>query len=151
SRPVSPRASSERSTCEARSSQQGSPSNGCRCMTRSAVRTRSGGSRRRLTPGPSSARLAVTPSSAHHLVMQVASRALPRTDVLLEREDALAAVHEAHSETKAGSGRLVLISGEAGVGKTVLTRAFCDSVRRSTRVVEGACDALATPRPLGPF
>src|SRR5262249_4646371 len=83
--------------------------------------------------------------------MQIAARPLPGVEVLPEREETLAALHEAHSEVRAGAGRLVLVSGEAGVGKTVLTRAFCDSVRGSTRVFEGACDALATPRPLGPF
>src|SRR5262249_27619946 len=47
--------------------------------------------------------------------------------------------------------RLVLISGEAGVGKTALLRAFCDEQVASARVLWGSCDALFTPRPLGPF
>ncbi|MDX6494076.1 MAG: hypothetical protein QOE17_62, partial [Gaiellales bacterium] len=70
---------------------------------------------------------------------------------LLEREDVLAALGGAFSEVKAGRGRVVLVAGEAGVGKTTLVRAFCDSVRRSSRVLEGSCEALATPRPLGAF
>jgi DNA-binding CsgD family transcriptional regulator len=70
---------------------------------------------------------------------------------LLEREDVLAALGGAFSEVKAGRGRVVLVAGEAGVGKTVLVRTFCDGVRRSSRVLEGSCDALATPRPLGAF
>ena len=48
-------------------------------------------------------------------------------------------------------GRLVLVGGEAGVGKTVLLRHFCGQERRSARVLWGACDALFTPRPLGPL
>jgi DNA-binding CsgD family transcriptional regulator/tetratricopeptide (TPR) repeat protein len=48
-------------------------------------------------------------------------------------------------------GRLVLVGGEAGVGKTALLRRFCDERRGSVRVLWGACDALFTPRPLGPF
>jgi len=47
-------------------------------------------------------------------------------------------------------GRLVLVSGEAGIGKTALLRAFCDRPRAG-RVLWGGCDALHTPRALGPF
>jgi DNA-binding CsgD family transcriptional regulator/tetratricopeptide (TPR) repeat protein len=48
-------------------------------------------------------------------------------------------------------GRLIFVSGEAGVGKTVLLRYFCDTLHSSARVLWGSCDALFTPRPLGPF
>ena len=49
-----------------------------------------------------------------------------------------------------GHGRLVLVGGEAGIGKTALVRAFCEE-QRSLRLLWGACDALYTPRPLGPL
>ena len=49
-----------------------------------------------------------------------------------------------------GSGRVVLVQGEAGVGKTALVRWFCDE-QRLARVLWGGCDPLFTPRPLGPF
>jgi DNA-binding CsgD family transcriptional regulator len=49
-----------------------------------------------------------------------------------------------------GRGRLLLVRGEAGTGKTALVRQFCAG-RPSTRVLWGGCDALFTPRPLGPF
>ena len=39
--------------------------------------------------------------------------------------------------------------GEAGAGKTALVSRFCDD--QAGRVLEGACDPLFTPRPLGPF
>jgi DNA-binding CsgD family transcriptional regulator/tetratricopeptide (TPR) repeat protein len=80
-----------------------------------------------------------------------AVRAPARVPQLLEREEALTALLEAHSETRAGEGRLVIVAGEAGIGKTALVHAFCESVRSSDRILEGACDPLFTPRPLGPF
>jgi ATP/maltotriose-dependent transcriptional regulator MalT len=48
-------------------------------------------------------------------------------------------------------GRVVLLAGEAGVGKTTLARAVCAEQQGSHRVLRGSCDPLFTPRPLGPF
>src|SRR5262249_46558546 len=48
-------------------------------------------------------------------------------------------------------GRLVLVRGEAGIGKTALVRAFRDLVDEDVRVLWAACDPLFTPRPLGPL
>ena len=70
---------------------------------------------------------------------------------LLEREAELAALEASLSEVRAGSGRLVLVAGEAGVGKSALVRSFCAEGAASTRVFTGACDPLFMPRPLGPF
>ncbi|MBL8055227.1 MAG: AAA family ATPase [Anaerolineales bacterium] len=70
---------------------------------------------------------------------------------LLEREPHLQSLSAALAEAAAGSGRLVLVSGEAGLGKSTLVDHF---VRRQTaraRVLWGACDALFTPRPFGPL
>src|SRR5579864_4571213 len=49
-----------------------------------------------------------------------------------------------------GAGRLCLVAGEAGVGKTALVRSFC-AEQSEVQVMWGACDPLFTPRPLGPF
>jgi DNA-binding CsgD family transcriptional regulator len=68
---------------------------------------------------------------------------------LLERENALATLEEALADARSGRGRLVLVSGEAGIGKTALVRAFC-SRSAPARLLAGACDGLRTPRPLGP-
>ena len=71
---------------------------------------------------------------------------------LLEREQALATLAEALAADGASSGgRLVLVGGEAGVGKTALLRRFGDAHGRPARLLWGACDALFTPCPLGPF
>jgi predicted ATPase len=70
---------------------------------------------------------------------------------LLERESFLEALSEALHEVEDGAGRLVLIAGEAGVGKTALIRRFCADASGSTRILEGACDALFTPRPFAPI
>ena len=70
---------------------------------------------------------------------------------LLERDDALVVLRSSLSEVRSGVGRMLLVSGEAGIGKTALVRSFTASVRGSARVLEGACDALAAPRPLGAF
>ena len=70
---------------------------------------------------------------------------------LLERDDALAALERALAGARAGTGGVVLVSGDAGVGKTALVQAFCARSAEDLRVLVGACDGLHTPRPLGPF
>ena len=54
-----------------------------------------------------------------------------------------------HEVRTTSCGHLVLVTGEAGVGKTPLYAAFARSTP-SARILWGACDALFTPRPLGP-
>lgn len=71
---------------------------------------------------------------------------------LLERSHELSALDDALTAVqRGGHGRLVFIGGEAGVGKTTLVRRFCGENSESTRVLWGACDALFSPRPLGPL
>jgi DNA-binding CsgD family transcriptional regulator len=77
-----------------------------------------------------------------------ATRKGPR---LLEREPALDTLRDSLEEARKGHGRLVLVVGEAGVGKSAAVRAFCDESRASAPVLWGGCDPLFTPRPLGPF
>jgi predicted ATPase len=69
---------------------------------------------------------------------------------LLERSAVLGALDERLAAVQAQRrGALVLVVGEAGIGKSALVRAFCAA--GSTRVLSGACDPLDTPRPLGPL
>jgi predicted ATPase len=71
---------------------------------------------------------------------------------LLERAEGLSVLEAALAEAIAGSrGRLVLVRGEAGIGKTALVRQFCDLKRPPVRILWGACEGLFTPRPLGPL
>ncbi len=50
-----------------------------------------------------------------------------------------------------GGGACVVLSGEAGIGKTSLLRAFVQGLPTGTTVLYGGCEALFTPRPLGPL
>jgi predicted ATPase len=70
---------------------------------------------------------------------------------LVEREQELAALEAALAEASAGRGCVVLLTAEAGGGKTALIDRFCADLTGSTTVLRGACDALFTPRPLGPI
>jgi DNA-binding CsgD family transcriptional regulator/tetratricopeptide (TPR) repeat protein len=71
---------------------------------------------------------------------------------LLERARELSMLGECVEAVQRNScGRVLLIGGEAGVGKTALLRRFCDDRPAAARLLWGACDALFTPRPLGPF
>jgi DNA-binding CsgD family transcriptional regulator/tetratricopeptide (TPR) repeat protein len=49
------------------------------------------------------------------------------------------------------AGCFVLVAGEAGIGKTSLVGQFLRQQAQGARILEGACDALFTPRPLGPI
>ena len=70
---------------------------------------------------------------------------------LLEREPALDALGGWFAEARAGRGRVVLVGGEAGVGKTTLVNEFSARHGQTGRILRGACDALTTPRPHGPL
>jgi predicted ATPase/DNA-binding CsgD family transcriptional regulator len=70
---------------------------------------------------------------------------------LLERESSLQRLELTLQEAMAGQGHVVLVSGEAGIGKTSLVDHFTQAHRDSVRILWGACDSLFTPRPLGPL
>jgi DNA-binding CsgD family transcriptional regulator/tetratricopeptide (TPR) repeat protein len=69
---------------------------------------------------------------------------------LIERESQLAALREYAEEASQGQGRLVLISGEAGVGKSVLLEEFALELS-DARWLWAGCDGLFTPAALGPL
>src|SRR4029079_9131292 len=47
--------------------------------------------------------------------------------------------------------KVLLVSGEAGIGKTTLVESFAAQYCSPGQVFFGECDALFTPRPLGPL
>ena len=68
---------------------------------------------------------------------------------LLEREAALAGLAEAREAAARGDGRVVVVVGEPGIGKTALVTRFVADLEPGSRVLVGACDDLSIPRPLG--
>jgi DNA-binding CsgD family transcriptional regulator/tetratricopeptide (TPR) repeat protein len=70
---------------------------------------------------------------------------------VLERGDQLERLDAALVSATSGRGRAVFVGGEAGIGKTALVEHFAEGVDAGVRVAFGRCDALATPRALGPF
>jgi predicted ATPase len=68
---------------------------------------------------------------------------------LLERDAGLDELARVLQDAMSGEGRVALVSGEAGIGKTALVAWFTRQQRGAVRVLRGACDALFTPRPLG--
>ena len=69
---------------------------------------------------------------------------------LLERETYLSTLAGYAEEAQNGHGRMVLVAGEAGVGKSSLVEGF-RQLAASARWFCGSCDGLFTPRPLAPL
>ncbi len=70
--------------------------------------------------------------------------------MLLERSAELAALDGLLAGSAAG-GRVAVISGEAGAGKSTLAAAFAEAAGARAQMLWGACDPLLTPRALGPL
>jgi DNA-binding NarL/FixJ family response regulator/tetratricopeptide (TPR) repeat protein len=70
---------------------------------------------------------------------------------LLEREQELETLERALATARTSGGRIVLVRGGAGIGKTALIREFVTRHEGEATVLVGACDDLTTPQPLGPF
>ena len=99
-----------------------------------------------------------SPPAANRQRLPNLPRGLPRVgpfgvmdQVLLERDDTLAALIGAVEDAAAGRGSVVLVSGGAGIGKTSVVRAFAREAAGRARVLLSACDDLMAPRALGPL
>jgi DNA-binding CsgD family transcriptional regulator/tetratricopeptide (TPR) repeat protein len=86
------------------------------------------------------------------MALAVSAR-IPATDDdrLIERDRELGALATHAAAIADGDGRMVIVRGEAGIGKTALVRAFLSMIDESTPVFAGACDGVSTPRPFGPL
>ncbi|MFC6155081.1 ATP-binding protein [Kribbella jiaozuonensis] len=108
-----------------------------------------------LAPGPEAVvlrdRLLAVDPGPQPSPVAAAPRAAGRTH-LVERDAELAQLGAACDlAVDEGRGVVVLVSGEAGAGKSALVRAFLDGLNPAIRVAVGGCDDLLAPRSLGPF
>jgi DNA-binding CsgD family transcriptional regulator/tetratricopeptide (TPR) repeat protein len=69
---------------------------------------------------------------------------------LLERGEQVAAAVERYGQLDR-HGHLLVVSGEAGAGKTALVQELLDHHLADAQVLVGRCDDLFAPRPLGPL
>src|SRR5215510_2589268 len=70
---------------------------------------------------------------------------------LVERASFIATLETEFANVTDGEGRCILLTGEAGIGKTSLLKNFCSKKKRICKIYIGTCDALFTPRPLAPL
>jgi predicted ATPase len=70
---------------------------------------------------------------------------------LLERDSPLRDLESGCERRRLDRGRIALVSGEAGIGKTALIEGFLAGHRPEVRLLRGQCDALFTPQPLAPL
>ena len=71
--------------------------------------------------------------------------------MLVGRQRDLDTVDRCLSNLPAAGGSIVLVRGEAGVGKSALVREISARHEARCRVLIGSCDDLTTAEPLGPF
>jgi DNA-binding CsgD family transcriptional regulator/tetratricopeptide (TPR) repeat protein len=74
----------------------------------------------------------------------------PAPVALLERDQELARLERMVSRARGGRGGLVLVTGEAGIGKTSLVRALRQRLSRAVPLIVSGCEPLSVPVPLMP-
>lgn len=70
--------------------------------------------------------------------------------MLIERDVPLQTLSDISESLVRDGGAIVLVSGEAGIGKTTFLQSFLENVGKEFTVRWGSCDPLTTPRVLGP-
>jgi DNA-binding CsgD family transcriptional regulator/tetratricopeptide (TPR) repeat protein len=71
--------------------------------------------------------------------------------MLLERDEELAIIADVLGDVRSSGGKVILVRGEAGIGKSALVRDFVEGHADEAHVLYGSCDDLLTPQPLGPI
>ena len=70
---------------------------------------------------------------------------------LLEREGALTELAEARAAAARGDGRVVVVTGEPGIGKTSLVARFVADLEAGARVLLGTCGGYPSSVPTGTY
>ncbi len=71
--------------------------------------------------------------------------------MILERDSEMEQLRHLLADLDSSGGRVVLVRGEAGIGKSALISEFISEVEDRVHVLFGECDDLLTPQPLGPI
>ncbi|MEA1991227.1 MAG: LuxR C-terminal-related transcriptional regulator [Thermodesulfobacteriota bacterium] len=71
--------------------------------------------------------------------------------MLLERDSELGLMDGLLGEVESSGGKVILIRGEAGIGKSSLVREFIDRHSGEASIYFGSCDDLLITQPLAPF
>ena len=70
---------------------------------------------------------------------------------LLERDAVVSDLRIALHQTGPNAGRMILLKGEAGIGKSSVVSALIRGLDPSIQVLKGQCDPVIPPAPLGPL
>ena len=71
--------------------------------------------------------------------------------VILERETQLVELNRLLDDVASSGGRIILVRGEAGIGKSTLVGRFLEDSGQRAHTLLGTCDDLITPQPFGPI
>ena len=77
--------------------------------------------------------------------------AAPFDEPLLERGESIGRLRALLAEAQLGHGQIAVVTGEAGVGKSALLRAFEAAMPQDVEVLHGYCEDLSISEPLGPL
>lgn len=71
--------------------------------------------------------------------------------MILERETQLVELNRLLDDVASSGGRIILVRGEAGIGKSTLVGRFLEDSGQRAHTLLGTCDDLIAPQPFGPI